>query len=237
MVDTVNSEIQQSEVSPYVILWELDLTDLGDTVYHFVQGTLDPSPVQFDGVTYSPFDVEADGFEWNGTGQPATPTLKFSTTDAAVSTLINEYNDLCGAKVTRTRTFRKFLDGEPSASPGEYFTLDVYYINTKTMEDKRSVSFELSSFLDQQGTMLPRGQITTYCRAIYRKWNGSSFIIHPSDIACPWATATYYTEDNVSTTAANDRCNHLVSGCKQRFGATAELPFMAFPGTAKPTLG
>lgn len=237
MVDTINSEIQKSELSEYVILWDLDLTELGGIEYHFVQGSLDPLPVLFGGITYTPFDVEADGFEWSGTGQPPTPTIKFSTTNVAVTALIDEYNDLCGAKVTRTRTFRKFLDDGVSANPNEYFTKDVYYINTKTSEDKYSVSFELSSFMDQQGTMLPRGQISVYCRAIYRKWNGTSFDVHPSDIACPYAGTNYFTRDNVATTAANDACSKLVPGCKIRFGANAELPFMGFPGTAKPTLG
>lgn len=236
MVDTITSESQKAELSEYVVLWDLDLTQLGDTVYHFVLGSLDPSPVLFGGITYTPFDVDADGFEWSGTGQPATPTLRFSTTNVAVTALINTYKDLCGAKVTRTRTFRKFLDDGVSANPNEYFTKDVYYINTKTAEDKYSVTFELTSFMDQQGTMLPRGQITVYCRAIYRKWNGTSFVVHPSDIACPYTGTNYYTQDNVSTTAANDSCSKLVPGCKQRFGANAELPFMGFPGTSKPTL-
>jgi len=235
MVDTINSEIQKSELSEYVVLWELDLTNLGDGIYHFVEAAKESGNIVFNGITYVPFNFEAEGFEYSGTGSPPTPTLKVATTDEAISSLIYSFNDLCGGKVTRTRTFRKFLDGESSANVNEYFSKDVFTINTKIAENKLQAEFELNSFMDQQGTMLPRGQLVPYCRAIYRKRSGSSWIIHPSDLACPYAGSSYFTENDASTTDPTlDKCSHLPSGCKLRFGATADLPFMGFPGTQTP---
>lgn len=235
MVDTINTEIQKSELSEYVILWELDLTSLGDSVYHFVEAAKETGDVIFNGVTYVPFNIEAEGFEYSGTGSPPTPTLRVATTDLTVSSLIYNFKDLCGAQVTRTRTFRKFLDGESSANVNEYFSKDVFRINTKTMENKLQAEFELNSFMDQQGTMLPKGQMVPYCRAIYRQRTGATWKIHPSDLACPYAGSAMFTEDDVSTSDPTlDKCSHLVSGCKLRFGANADLPFMGFPGTQTP---
>jgi lambda family phage minor tail protein L len=236
---SISEEVQKTEPNPYVVLWELDLTDVGDNVYHFVEAKDFVTPVSWGGTAYIPFDIDADGFEWNGQGPIPTPKVRFSTINLAITGLVNSLSDLVGGKVTRTRTFRNFLDGQPDANPNEYFSQDIYRINTKTAENKIFVEFELSSFLDQNGIMLPRGVLSTYCRAIYRKWNAvtSSFDYSPTDLACPFVDSAYYTEDSVPTAdPAQDVCSHLVPGCKARFGAQAVLPFMAFPGTAKPTI-
>lgn len=234
MVDTINSEVQKSEQDPYVELWQLDLTVFDDQIYYFVRASLENEAIVWDGETYQPFDIEADGFEWNGQGSIPTPRIRFSTTNVVITGFIYNYNDLCGATLTRIRTYRKFMDGQSHANTSEYFSKDTYRINTKVSENKYQVEFELSSPLDQQGVQLPRGQIVPYCRAIYRKWNGSTWVIHPSDLACPYSGSNYFTVNNVSTAdPAQDKCNHLVTGCKARF-TSGDIPMMGFPGTQRP---
>lgn len=240
MVDTINNEVQKTEQSEFVILWELDLTALGGDTHYFIEASLDPTPIVWNSITYTPFDIEADGFEWNGQGTLPTPKIKFSTTNVAVTAYINDFNDLCGGTVTRTRTYRKFMDGQSAANPNEYFSKDIYRINQKTSENKYFAEFELSSTMDQQGILLPRGQLVPYCRAIYRRWDATSgtWIINPSDLACPYAGTNKFTIDDVSTSdPTQDKCNHLVTGCKTRFWENGVLPLMGFPGMEKPTIG
>lgn len=233
---SIESEVQKTETSEYIELWDLDLTVFGDSVYRFIVGADEPNPVVWQGNTYTPVDIEASGFEWNGQSLP-TPKISFSLTNQVIRTFILDYNDMLGAKITRTRTYRKFLDGEPTANPGEYFSKDVYIINQKVEENKFYVEFELSSYLDQQNIEVPLRRTIYYCQWKYRRWNGTGFDYVQSDNACPYVGTNYFDKDGNPTTAANDRCSQLVdTGCKPRFGATAELPFGGFPGVAKPTI-
>lgn len=231
---SIEGEVQSNQPSEYVELFDVDLTPIGGSVYHFTQNKYESSSVIFDGVTYVPFDMVADGFEWDSQGELPQPKIKISSSTEIVA-LINTYNDILGSRITRTRTFRKFLDGQPAADPTSYLQKDVYYINQKTMENKYYVEFTLNSYMDQQGMMLPKGKLVPYCRARYRKWNGTTFDYDTTDLACPYTAATYFKEDGTSTLLpAEDACPHNDDGCKARFG-TGTLPLMGFPGLQKPT--
>ena len=83
--------------------------------------------------------------------------------------VINELDDLVGAKVTRRRTLGKYLDGEPNADPLQEFPIDVFYIERKTQETSMVISWQLASVLDLEGLKLPRRIITqNYCQWRYR---------------------------------------------------------------------
>ena len=62
--------------------------------------------------------IEANGYETNSKGQAATPKLGLAVKDDGVpefrqlKSLMRDLEDLIGAKVTRIRTFAKFLDAE-----------------------------------------------------------------------------------------------------------------------------
>lgn len=233
---TIKNEVQKTETSEYIELWELDLTIFSDSIYYFTVNAKESGDVVWNGNTYTPMDIEANGFEWDGTRLP-TPKLSFSLTNQVIRTFILSYGDMLGAKVTRTRTYRKFLDGEPTANPNEYFSKDVYIINQKTTENKFLVELELSSYLDQQNIEVPLRRTITFCPWKYRRYNGSGFDYIASDNACPYTGTNYFDENGTSTTIANDKCSRTVeTGCKPRFGATAELPFGGFPGVSRPTI-
>lgn len=241
---SIETEVQLPETDAIIELFELDLTALGDQVYYFVMGFEEGDAVTWRGNVYVPADFEASGFELNGRGEAPQPTVAFSVTNQMLSGLINDYNDLIGARVTRTKTFKKFLDGEESADPTAHFPLDIYRVERKTKENKFYVEFELSSLLDQQGRLLPARTISAnYCPWIYRRHNGGSsgnpltdFKYHPSDNKCPYIGNQYFDMNDQPVSASEDRCGKRVSSCKKRFGKDAELPYGGFPGASRPTI-
>lgn len=89
---------------------------------------------------------------------------------------LRDFDDLSGAKVTRIRTFSRHLDRgtwyadavnsvlfdqnypPPSnydADPNAIISNEVYYIDRKSLEDKNTLEFELSTILDLQGVKIP----------------------------------------------------------------------------------
>jgi lambda family phage minor tail protein L len=221
---TTTEQVQKLAPGELVELYELDASSLGAGTLYF-----HPYPQQgaiwWQGVEYSGYPVEAKGFARTSDKQP-TPTLTVANVGGAITALCLAFDDLVGTKVTRRRTFGRFLDaanfpgGNPEADPGEEMTPEVWFIERKASESPISVQFELSSAMDFQGVMVPRRQIiANQCPWRYRL-----------DAECgytggPVATVT----DQPTTNPALDRCSHKISGCKLRFGENAELPFGGMP--------
>lgn len=235
---SIRTEAQEPATSELIELFSLDLTMFGDNVYYFIMGA-ESSDIEWQGNVYTPFDVQASGFELNGQGGSPRPKITFSVTNPIITTYINQFDDLVGAKVIRTKTYKKYLDGEPAANPNAHFPLDIYRIDRKSSENRLQVEFELSSVLDQQGVLLPGRTITaSYCPWKYRIWDSvnSVFIYNPSDAACPYTGTNYFDINNNVATQSTDVCAKDQPACKLRFGATAVLPFGGFPGASRPVL-
>ena len=66
--------------------------------------------IVWQGDVYSSFPVEAEGFEWSGKGSIPKPTLTVANITSYLSGILATYEDLVGSKVTRKRTFAKYLD-------------------------------------------------------------------------------------------------------------------------------
>lgn len=238
MTVVIRQESQKPETTALVTLYTLDLTNLGDSIYYFTANKPDEGEVVWQGHTYVPFDLEADGFEVDGKGSAPQPKIRFSVTNQLISGLINDFNDLIGAKITRCKTYAKFLDGAPAANPTAHFPLDVFRVERKSSENRFSVEFELSSVMDQRGAQIPGRTITAfYCPWRYRVYNGiSEFTYHNSDNACPYAGSDYFDVNNEPVTYEFDKCSKTVQGCKARYGENAVLPFGGFPGAARPII-
>lgn len=207
-------------------------------------GSVLGNAIIWQGNTYTPFDMQASGFEMDGKGSAPQPKISFSVTNQVLTSLINSLGDLIGAKITRCKTYRKFLDTELTANSSAYYPLDIYRVERKSSENRFQVEFELSSIMDQRGATLPARTITAfYCPWIYRRYNGgvsgnplADFTYYPADNACPHQGTGYFDLTNTATTAANDKCAKTQEACKARFGATALLPFGGFPGASRPVL-
>lgn len=108
----ITAEAAKLSYSPLVELYTIDATTLGmgTPIRYHNYNVGSGSYVVFKGETYHPFPLEVKGYEFRTSGELARPTLKLANISATISTLCILYNDLVGAKVTRRRTFARFLD-------------------------------------------------------------------------------------------------------------------------------
>jgi lambda family phage minor tail protein L len=234
MVDTIAHVSQQPSPGTVIELFQFDASVLGGSLYHFTQGRYVSSAVAFNGVTYSPMDVEAEGWEWSGRGPLPTPTLRVSNVNRVFQSLVLTYEDLVNCVVTRIKTYTRFLDGQPDADPTQHWPLDVFEIQRKVAMNRLMIEWELSSMLDHEGKPLPaRKVIRDTCPARYRRFvTGTTFDY--TDATCPYSGASYFNrEGEVVGSASLDACGRRVSDCKLHFGATAPLPFEGFPGVSR----
>ena len=187
------SEMFQELLSsnPYAIieLFELHLDQElhGSTeIVRFHAGANQTSPVgeiYWQGQPYQALPIEAEGFEYSGSGQLPRPTIRVSNLLGSISALllgVNEItpgNDLTGAKVIRIRTLSRFLDPanfagnvNPYGTPAnEEMPREIYYIDRKSAENREIVEFELASVFDLAGVRAPKRQvIANICQWKYR---------------------------------------------------------------------
>lgn len=223
----IKSDVQALAAEALVELFVLDATALGGSITRFHAGTNQLKvSVVWQGNTYSPMPVQAEGFEYTGKGKLPRPTMRISNVDGLMGAIVDAYDDLIGAVVTRKRTFAKYLDAvnfpggvNPSADPSAAFPDDVYAVNRKSSHTKNVIEFELASSIDVQGVKLPRRiMVQNVCPVLYR------------GPECGYAGPPVATINDVPTTvSALDVCGKRLTSCTMRFG-TATLPFGGFPG-------
>jgi lambda family phage minor tail protein L len=151
------------------------------------------STIIWQGNTYIPAPIQATGFENSSRGTLPTPILSISSqsetgTDqlALLRYEILKLGDIIGAKVTRRRTFAKYLDWENfkattsgprlaelpdgyEPDPNAELPKDIYFIERKTSENKNTIQYQLSSILDLEGIKIPqRTIISDKCNWNYR---------------------------------------------------------------------
>lgn len=189
------------ESSSIVTLYEIDLSNLdavrnlGATAlaestlrFHNIE-LLNQTVIYFKGDAYHPIPIITDGFEVTSAGALPRPTLTFTSLKAIESVEANnqfaslkksilELNNMIGAKVTRLRTYVKFLDASNTAIPGvgqhstssnPEFPRDVFFVERKVAEDKSTIQFELASVMDMENFQLPaRICLASRCPWTYR---------------------------------------------------------------------
>jgi lambda family phage minor tail protein L len=232
-VSTVSEELQKINPSAVIELFELALVSglhynpsspPTTTTYRFHAGTNELSgDLVWAGNTYSRFPVQADGFEYSGTGQLPTPRISVANLNGLLTLAlldVNAYtpgNDLINAKVTRIRTLKKYLDASnftggtnATADPYAEFPREVYFISRKTTENRNVIEWELASVFDMRGVRLPKRQATQKCQWIYKS-----------------AECSY--SGSLAT------CTKTLEACEEHFGTNKKLPFGGFPGVGQIT--
>lgn len=225
---TIQSDVQKLDPGALVELFVLDATALGGDVTRFHSGLNElQSSVVWDGDTYTPFPIEASGFELSGRGTLPRPKIRVANVTGLISALCQELDDLVGATLTRKRTLVKYLDAvnftggvNPTADPTQAFPDEVWTVNRKAEETSAYIDFDLAAAFDVAGVKLPRRQvIANVCPWQYR------------GAECGYAGgAVADINDEATATLADDRCGKRLASCKLRFGEYAELPFGGFPG-------
>ena len=172
------SELQKINPSAVIELFLLELDPLlhgSSQIYRFHAGTNQlNNSITWQNETYDPFPIQAEGFEYSGTGSLPRPTFTVSNLFGFVSALIIDTNkvtaknDLQGAKFTRRRLLASSLDNinfssgtNPFGTPNtNEFPQEVYYIDRKVTENRDMVQFECVSVIDLQGIRVPKRQVT-----------------------------------------------------------------------------
>jgi len=161
---TLEADVQQGWHDAIIEMFDIDLSpitnDPADIFYFVNELNEDGTKVQWKGNVYEPLPILSAGYDRNTNGQIAQPTLTLSNISNAFTGIASLYDDLVGAKVTRRRTLKKYLDGGPEADPLQEFPIDIFYIERKTQESIISITWQLSSILDLEGVKLPRRVIT-----------------------------------------------------------------------------
>lgn len=169
----LETDIQKGWHDAIVEMYDIDLSpitgDAGDLFYFTNQLKEDDSRIQWKGNFYDALPIISAGYELNTTGQIAQPTLTVANIFGTFTEIIDSYDDLVGAKITRRRTFAKYLDGEPLADTLQEFPVDIFYIERKTQETALTITWQLGSVMDLEGLQLPRRVITqNHCLWRYR---------------------------------------------------------------------
>jgi lambda family phage minor tail protein L len=171
------------------------------------------------------------------TEQAAEPKLSVSNLDGHITALCLQFKDMVNARVSIIDTYAVYLDAvnfpggvNPTADP-TMFSLQTFWLDTKTSEDDETVSWSLSSPADLQGLVIPTRQITSLCewalRGQYRSGDGCTYN----------GTAYFDAKGNPVTDPALDMCGGCLSDCRKRFGTglaepnTAVLDFGGYPST------
>lgn len=224
----IQSDIQKLNPGAIVELYQLDTTSIGDpNIYYLHNGVNElGNSVVFDGNLYTKFPIFAEGFERSGNGPMPRPTIKIANVTGLLGALVKELDDLVNAKVTRIRTFVKYLDPvnfpggiNPEADPNQVLDQEIWVIDRKSSENKIFIEFELSAAFDVQGVKLPRRQVVqNVCTWKYRSPECSYAGGAVADI-----------NDNPTTNINQDQCGKRLNSCRLRFGTVAVLPFGGFP--------
>lgn len=223
-------EIAKSAPDSIIDLFIADLTDIYpavEKVYFFAGSNYNYTNIVWQGITYTAYPIEAEGFEYSGEGKLPTPKVRAANINGFMTALNMQFGDLLGTKIIRKRTFHKFLDAvnfpggtNPLADPSAEFPEEVYFIDRKADENNVYVEYELVSALDIAGVQIPKRLIIQ--NLCLWKYRGAE---------CAYAGTNYYdTYGNPVGSLSLDVCGHRLSDCELRFGSTNVLNFGGFPG-------
>ena len=223
---TIAEELIQLDLSARIELFVIDSRNLGGELMHFHNGTNSLSqPVVWQGLTYHPMPIEADGFEVRAHGAAPRPKIRVSNVYGLIGVLLEQYGGLEGAEVTRKITHARYLDAvnfpggvNPDSNPNEHYPDDVWIVDRVSRDDGLAVEWELSSPMDLEGAAVPKRKCDALvCGAQYRSAD------------CGYTgPAVARADDTPTSDPALDECGLLLSSCRLRFGKV--LPFGGFPG-------
>lgn len=156
-----------------------------ETVYRFCPMINGTNPIIWQGYSYQPLPVKMEGFEQKSDGRLPRPKLIIANPEGLFSKIAHSNQDFANCKVTRKRTYARFLDndnfingenpfGESDAN--SHLPDDIYFVNKKTQENKNAIEFELVSALELEDSFVPaRVVLSGYCNWTYRCTIGCNY--------------------------------------------------------------
>lgn len=198
--------------SAQVVLWEIDLTVVGGERYFFCNEQNEKGePVTWQGRQYQAYPIQGTGFELNGKGSAARPTLTVSNLHGMVTGMAEDLQSLVGGTVVRRKVYARFLDavnfvnGNSDADP-EQEVISRWRIEQCSELSAVSASFVLSTPTETDGAVFPgRIMLANTCTWTYR---GDECGYHGPAVADEY--------DQPTSDITKDKCSKCLSGCKFR---------------------
>tara|TARA_Y100001951_G_C11294231_1_gene274379 strand:+ start:652 stop:1782 length:1131 start_codon:yes stop_codon:yes gene_type:complete len=203
MTTLINDTQKQAVDSPYVELFEIEISD-GNYIYFHSENTAgdlqfrnryNPSVIN----TYQNIPAKFTGFEQKVEGASNRPRIQISNVLSTFDDLIGGDEDsLTGKRFTRRTTLYKYLYGQPSdSSPPREFPVQTYVIERFDSKNNIATTFELSNPFDLAGVKIPRRQvIQNTCDWPYQQ-AGKDLSESVKRGACVWRTnSKIYIGDN-----------------------------------------
>lgn len=179
-----NKEILQIEPSTVICLYKINLRDRGQYLFHAGENGY-KNRIIFNGEKYDFMPIKVEGFDIHGDGKLPRPKMTFSNHQGNISLRLGIFKDFINYKVSRIKTFAKYLDQENfpnninphgDSNPDVSFTEDVFFVNEKIAENDQIVEFELVSLLELQNASIPsRTMYSNYCSWQYRSNIGCGY--------------------------------------------------------------
>ncbi|MCX8664911.1 MULTISPECIES: phage minor tail protein L [unclassified Gilliamella] len=224
-------DITKLEAGAIIELFDIDLSEIvGHKAVLRVHNGLNElrRAIIWQGNEYEPYPIKAQGFERSGQGTSNRPTLTASNAYGILNGLIESYEGMIGAVVTRHEVLVKYLDAINFANGNKHADphceiVSNYILEQVKQQTSRVVVFELALPCESDGAMLPkRIIIANTCGWIYRSTE------------CGYTGGAVADEfDQPTDDITRDKCSRCVAGCKLRFGQNGILPFGGFPTAAK----
>ncbi|STE86726.1 phage minor tail protein [Escherichia coli] len=158
--ETLN-ECTRTEQSASLVLWEIDLTEIGGERYFFSNEPNEKGEaVTWQGRKYEVYPVQGAGFEMKGKGSSARPTLTVSNLYGMVTGMVEDLQSLAGGTVIRRKVYARFLDavnftnGNSEADPEQEV---ISYWRIEQCSDLTAVTatFVLASPAETDGAVFP----------------------------------------------------------------------------------
>jgi lambda family phage minor tail protein L len=152
-------------------LYPIDSSIPSDQRYvYFCNWTVsDGQPVYYGADQYVPLPYQSSGWQIKGNGVPPNPTIVLGNIGLEWSGLINTWEDLIGAKLTRRRVLARYLSSSAGSPRTDHWPDEIWFVQQKESENKLAVTFRLSTAFDLDGIQLPRRRCLRYtCMWEYR---------------------------------------------------------------------
>jgi len=198
--------------------------------------------ILWQGRTYVPIDLDSSGWALSAEGAIPRPKLMVTNVNALFTALVNSFENLVGAKITRTTTWSRYLDSGVDADPNAHYPPEIFFVNRLVSKNRLFIEWELAAILDQIGVDLPsRPILRDICTHTYRREdpdNPGQFTYE--NVTCPYVGSGsapltdgpfFKRDDSTTLVLAEDSCGRRLPSCKKRFPSTP-LPTRAFPGVA-----
>lgn len=209
-------DLARLEQNALIELFEVDLRGLKDAdgisgeLYRFYAGTNEKlQSIVWQGKTYQPFGVKADGFELSGSGPSNRPTLTLGNIGGFITALCNRFEQCLGGVVRRRLVYMHYLDavnfdgGNKQADPSQE-ALSYFLIEQLSSLNRDVAQFTLALPSETDNALIGR-MITSTCSWLYR------------GVECGYTGRAVADEkDQPTIDPKKDKCSGLLTGCKLR---------------------